>query len=496
MNINIGNIILTEENSPKVSVKFEYYRTDTNVIIGGKRVFTINGYVSIGDNGSATGATIMQKLKEIRDTGRNQTSNSCVNVIIPDFYSGSARIENINIEQGPDPSWINQGAFNITIEAPLDSIPPNNFGITAKDYVKSLSFSEKIDLGEDSHGYVYTKNKQLSKSFAKFSCRVSVEVDPICQTINTKTLVENIIRRFLKTGPTHRLLSRYKTWTLYLQDRSYEITNNNSASFSGESILLHPSKDGQSAYVELNFKHNKNYTNDDETKTISGNIRGLISVPWSDIATLSSNNSGSKLASAEAAYASITTTFNDIKSWEGIDYELTRYTCPPGNPSDPCNLPNQDPKNKKDCIKPSTTSVNRSRTEGSIDFSFDWVNSDCAKNNSNSTTIEYSIDDQKMQPTVVDFTIPTMGILLQDLNCWTARRVSFTSTLNFASATCPEFKPDCAQDAKLEEQIALYFASRGLSAGDFALIEWGKTRSTKSHVIKKSFVSLCQTPIG
>ena len=495
MNITIGSISLTEKNSPKVSIKFEYYRTDTNVIIGGKRTFTINGYVSVSDNGSQSGAVVMTELKKIRDSGRNQSSNSCVQVVIPDFYSGMARIENINIDQGPDPSWVNQGAFTISIEAPLETIPPNSYGITAQDYVKSLSFSEKIDLGEDSHGYVYLDDKTLSKSFAKFSCRVSVEIDPICQNVNSKALVENIIRRFLKTGPSHRLLSRYKTWKVYLQDRTYETTNNNSASFSGESILLHPSKGGQSAYVELNFKHTKNYTNDDETKTISGNIRGLISVPWSDIATLSSNNSGSKLDSAEVAFASIQRTFADITSWDGIEYELTRYNCPPTKPGDPCNA-NDDPKLKKDCIKPSVTNINRSRTEGSIDFSFDWVNSDCAKNNSNSTSIEYSIDDQKMQPTVAEFTIPGVGMLLQDLNCWTARRVSFTSTLNFPSASCPEFKVDCAQEAKLEAQIALYFASKGLPQGDFLLIEWTKTRSTKSNVIKKSFISLCTAILG
>jgi hypothetical protein len=495
MNITIGTINLTDKNSPRVNVKFDYYRTDTNVIIGGKKILTINGSISLGDDGSTTGATIMAQLKSIRDIGRNKNGGSCVNVNIPDFYTGMARIDNINIEQGPDPSWVNQGAFSITIEAPLDSIPPNNYGITAQDRVKSLSFSEKIELGEDSHGYVYLSNQTLSKSFVKFLCRVSVEVDPICQTIDTKTLVENIIRRFLKTSPSHNLLNNYKTWRVYVQDRSYEITNSNSATFSSESILLHPSTGTSSAYVELNFKHSKNYQSDDETKTISGNVRGLVNIPWSNIATLSSHNSTSKIASAESTYLTIQSTMQNITSWEGIEYELFRYNCPTVNPSDPCNA-SQDPKNKKDCIKPSTSNVNRSRTEGSIDFSFEWVNSDCAKNNTNSTTIEYSVDDEKMQPTVISHTIPTIGLLLQDLNCYTARKISFTSTLNFPSANCPGFSRDCGQEGKLELEIQTYFISKGMSYSDFIMTEYIKTRSNRSNVVKKSFISKCSTPIS
>jgi len=257
MNVTIGSLSLTsEDNAPKVSTQFEYYRTENNVIIGGKRNITVTGVVVFGDNGSPTGNLVMTKLKTIRDIGKTV---QCINVSIPNIYTGQARVTNVNIDQGPDPTWVNQGAFSITLEARLQSIPPNSYGITADDHIKSLSFSEKIELGEDSHGFVYLANNSLSKAFVKFNCKVSIEVDPICASASVRSLLERNIKKFLTNGPIHNLLRRYRSWRVYLQDRSYEISSNGSASLSIETILLSPSSRSVDAAVDLSFKHSKTY---------------------------------------------------------------------------------------------------------------------------------------------------------------------------------------------------------------------------------------------
>lgn len=487
--IIIGNLTLNGDNAPRVNIKFDYYKSDTNITIGGKKVITINGVVSVSDNGGLTAANVMTQLRQIRETGR---TSKCVNVSIPDIYSGKARIENINIEQGADPTWVNQGAFSIILEAPLDIIPPNPYGIVASDYVKSLSFSEKIDVGEDAHGYVYTEDNNLSRAFVRFSCKVNVEVDPLCQTINNKTLLEKTLRKFIKNAPTHQLLNKYKQWRVFLQDRSYTVSNN-SADFSSSCILLSPNSRGQAAYTELNFEHKATYDKLEETKIISGNIRGLVSIPWSDIISL--NSFPSKLDSAESALSYIYNTYSDISAWKGQEYELTRYNCPPSaDPSNnPCASQGAIEKNK-DCLKPISSSVSKNRTEGSIDFSFEWVNTDCSRNSPNSITMEYQIEDVKSQPTTQEHIIPTVGILLQNLNCYTARKVSFTSILNFPdNARSCGGSLNCGQDDSLNEYIAKYWINKGLNPADFLMIEHTLSRTNRADTLRKSYISVCQT---
>lgn len=492
-NIIIGNITLTSDNAPKVSMKYEYYKSDTNITIGGKKVITINGVISVSDDtgGSLTGSTVMSSLKNIRDIGKTA---QCITVSIPSIYSGKARIENVNIEQGSDPTWVNQGAFSIIIEAPLDNIPPNPYGIVAKDRVKSLSFSERVDIGEDAHGFVYIDDNDLSKAYVKFSCKVSVEVDPICDTINNRTLLENVLKKFIKNGPTHRLLQKYQTWRIFLQDRSYTVSDT-SAEFSCSSILLSNTSRSQAAYVDLNFEHKKTYDKLEESKVVSGNIKGLVSIPWSDIITLSSSlSSASKLSSAESALSYIHNRYSNISAWSGKEYDLTKYPCPPSavGGANPCSGTTDSSSQNTDCLKPVSSSVSKNRTEGSIDFSFEWVNTDCK--NPNALNIEYQVEDIKAQPTVESFVIPTVGILLQNINCYTARKISFTSTLNFPdNARNCGTTIVCDQGTSLDQYIRDYLLKNSIDINDLLLIEFTLSSTTKSDTLKKGFISVCKT---
>lgn len=496
MSVVIGSLVLTDQNAPKVRMQIEYYKTETGIIIGGKKNITVNGIVFYGEDGSLTASNVMKQLKKIRDVGKSQ---SCINVVIPGYYSGNARITNVDIEQGPDPPWVNLGAFSISLEAPLDKIPPNSLGIVAQDFVKSLTFSEKIDIGEDGHGFVYTKDQNLSKAYVRFSCKVSVEVDPICATTN----IENILRRFIKNKPTHPLLSRYSGWKVYLQDRNYDVSGSNSVTFSTTSILLPPNRSIE-AYVTLDFKHTKNYSSKEETKTTSGNIRGLVSVPWTSIISIASINTSPRLQSAENALTYIISKFKDIKSWDGIqDYELFKYpNCPPDNndgSGGSCKQNTQPPTKYVPCFLPSTSSIARARTDGSIDFTFEWTSDLCNRSRtSNTTSTEISVDDQRVKPTIVEHVIPTIGMLYQDLNCYTARRISFSSVVNFPENSCTSSFNPCAsrtkQETELNTYILNYLTNRGLNPADYLLITYSYNRTNRANTLTKGFVSVCETP--
>jgi len=497
MNITIGSLQLTDANAPKVTVKTEYYKTDTGVIIGGKKNITISGVVFYKDDGSLTASSVMKQLKNIRDLVSTEGKN-CLSVTIPNVYSGNARISNIDIEQGSDPTWVNTGGFTILIEAPLTRIPPNNLGIVAEDYVKSLSFAENISLGEDAHGFVLTTDLKLSKAFVRFSFQLSVEVDPICTNNKPSILIEKLIRKLIKKFPSHPLLTKYRSWTPYLQDRNYTF-NNNSGSLKSETILLHPSKAGLSAYVDLNFKHNRTYDDNREIKTISGNIKGLINVPWIDIIYIGSISSLSALSSAETALNYIKSKFVDLSSWTGIEYALFQYDCPPAS-SNICLLPPDD-NSQQGCYKPSSSTISRARTEGSIDFSFEWTKNICNKSDPNVTSIEYTVDDNLEQPSIATHEIPTGGVLLQDLNCYTARKISFSSVVSFPESNCLDeaSRPLCAQpniqDTSLNKYIFQYMLDNSLDPLDFMLISHSYSRNNRANTLSKGYISKCKTTI-
>jgi hypothetical protein len=152
--ITIGGLTLDEATyAPTVNITFEYFKTDSGAIIGGHIIATIKGVVSISDNdsGSATGSLVMSRLKGVRDLGK---ITQCISVNIENFtpLNGKAKITNVTIDQGPDPTWVNQGAYTIELKGLVSNLPGGNpFGITASDGVTQLSRTESIEIGDNSH---------------------------------------------------------------------------------------------------------------------------------------------------------------------------------------------------------------------------------------------------------------------------------------------------------------------------------------------------------
>lgn len=432
--ISIGSYTLDSNSVPIVKVNYDYAKTRSGEIVGGFANYNISGTISVGDDGTLTGATIMSKLKSIRDLGKN---SKCVQVSIPGYYTGEGRITNVTIEQGPDPSWINQGSYSIDIKTKLSTLPPNSLGIVLTDFVSEISISEAIELGEDSHGYVFNGN--LTKSFAKFTNKITVKCEPPCSSDGTpfeKAL--GVLTRVLSIGPKNNIFNQYKTWRPLLQSRSLEMNNDGTISFSADMILL-PSCATYNALVDLTFTQNKGYQDKSESRIISGNITGLTPISWSDLITLNSSCDGSKLQGAEAAFQYIKGLYSNIGSWNGISLELLKYpNCPNSQSSSAVascednNINSQIP-----CIEPQSSSISKSRVEGTISFNFEWGKSDPSDCSSNGLKKEIVIDVQEPQKTIVEYIIVNFGTLIQDINCNTARRLSGTLTITSDDGVCP-----------------------------------------------------------
>lgn len=485
----------TLENA-RVSMRPEYYRTRSLEIIGGSISYTVTGNVSVGDDaaGSLTGSQVMEKLKAIREIGKQ---TGCVTVVLEDFYSGLARITNINIEQGSDPSWVNQGAYTIELKSKIDAIPPNSLGITAEDCVTDFDQSEDIELGEDSHSYIYNGG-EFSKTFVRFNNKINITCQPICpdsgQPFNKSM---EVLRRLVKFGPQHEIFDEYKTWTRLLQTRNIDTNSDGSVTFTASIILVPPCATNKYALVDLIFAHNKNYRDKTEKRSINGNITGLVSLSWSDIITLPDTCIDSKLSAADTVLEIIKTRFSNLGNWEGAELSLIKQPNCPSNPITAC----QDTTDLNSlCVKPSMATVSKSRVEGTISFNFEWSTVDGCEQNG--FKVDLNVDINYREPIVAEHIIPMYGTLLQDLKTFRPLKYEFTASLSGDSGSCAILDPCILNDLEnqllelIEQYIGPATATVNLQGGGdgtgFIIVNNSKSRTLSSLTLKRDYLQQCE----
>jgi len=497
--IVIGSVTLDETYAPFANMSYEYFTTPNGEIIGGSRIFTVTGTVSVSQ-AAKSGATVMSKLAQIRNLGQD---SGCVSVSIPNLYSGMGKITNVSIDQGPDPSWVNQGSFTIEIKAKLKSIPPNSMGITVDDHAVSISKSETIEIGEESHGFVFLNDQNnISKSYVKFSCKATASCRPLCDPLSPQEIALRLIKKFVAYIPNHPLISAYKNWKPFAQSRSLDVTSTET-SFSIDIILLPPSVT-TGAFIDLEFEHNKTYQEKEESKRISGSIIGLASISWTDLIDLPNTTSGSKLASAEEAFNKIISKYNYLKEFDSNGKTLIlneKPNCPPaGGGVGGSSIGNckgledtkEDPQQTL-VIQPSTSSVSKSRSDGTINFVFEWSSSSSSNNNDcvdgDGYKRELVVDITEPQRQIVEHIIPSYGTLIQDINACSAKRISFTSSASSSDVCVATNARPTGVIEPLDKAVKDYLGSA--NPRDWLLISHTSLVSNKNYTITKEFIKKC-----
>lgn len=482
--ITIDSLTLDKNYEPTVNVSFEYFKTQGEEIIGGIQKYSISGTVSVSSmqEGSTTGSTVMQQLKAIRDLGKK---TKCSSVSIPSFYSGYAKIDSVSIDQGPDPAWVNRGSFTIELSAPLSSIPPNSFGIKAEDNVVEINKSETIEIGEDAHGYVITETAplKLSKAFVTLKNQISLTCRPLCANSGSNTDVISLLRRLASTTTIH---SKYKNWIPYLQSRSLELSTDGTASFSSDIILLPPGASGK-AFADIEYEYGRDYQSKGKTKKTSGTITGLAQISWSDLISLSDTSSASKLANAESVFGAIKTYYSNLDTWKGLQLELNEIgDCPPKDGKYSIGKCGNDDDDDL-CLKPISSTISKSRTEGTISFSFEWGNTEeCTETNGKHT--EVTVDIIEPQANIVEHIIPDKGTLVQNLNCRSAKTIEFTSTTTDPEGGGCSQQNECDANAAINEQIKQYIP---LNDSNWLIIGNSITTTDNSLTIKIKYIRKC-----
>ena len=438
--MRVGSIDLSSASVVATS-KYDYYKSDGGEIIGGVQTITISGSVVVDDDQSSTpGSLVMGRLQDIVKLGQDP---KCITVNIPGQYSGQAKIENVTANQGSDPAWINKGEFSIELKAPLQSIPTNSFNITAQDSVTQISRSSKIEFPEDHHGYLY--DGSFHKTYVIQSNETNFTCEPICQP--NFSLI-NVIDK-LSSNSLHPSLSKFSSYNKYGKTKSVQVSGN-SATIKTEYILT--PHNGQ-AFTDLNFSHNRSYGDSPSTKKIiSGTITGLTDSNVFDSNGMIGTCVASRLANAESVFGQISARFANISSWEGIELELLELPNPFTNNIAPGCIPVNN-INKQPCIKPSLSTVARSRTDGTIDFTFEWSTSENCSSSNNRVSTDFTIDIIEPQLQFVEHVIPGYGTLIQNLNTRNARRINIQIVTTYPQDLCGPLPPICETDNDMINEI-------------------------------------------
>lgn len=491
--INIGGFILGSDSSTIVNVSSEYFKTQGGEIIGGLQKFTISGTISVDDSGGiTTGAVVMSKLASIRNLGKK---SGCSTIDIPGFFSGKAKVTNVTIEQGQDPSWVNQGSFTIEISAALDTIPTNSLGLVAQDFVTDLSRSESIEIGENAHGYVMVLNGMLdfslTKTYVVFKDQINLTCQPICP--DSPHSIIKVLKKLVNIGPTHPAFIKYQSWQPYLQSRSFESSTEGTVIFSSEIILLPPNVTA-GAFVDLSFEENKIYESKQTTLKVSGTVTGLAPINWSDIIDLPNTSSCSKLSNAESAFSNIKSKFSDLLTFNSNipSLELVeKANCPKTTTNSIGQCGKADDTNKPKCIKPKNSTISKSRTEGSISFSFEWgtlsEDQGCSENGKRT---EVTVDIVEPQATIIEHIIPDFGTLIQNINCKQAKTIEFKSTTTDPLNGCST-NTSCTASDELQKEIDKYIPKSEMK--NWLIITDSKTRTTESVALTKKYIRKCIT---
>lgn len=487
--------------SPISNVEDEFFRTADGEIIGGVRKISISGSI-VG----ASGVEIMGKLKAIRELGAKA---ECINIETT-AYTGRARVDNVTIPQGPDPAWINQGEFSIELTAQMTEIPLNRFKFTAADNVKEFSQSESLSLGDESHGYAFSLEQdpptgsplKLSKTFVKWSTKMSIKCEPFCNSDSDSGGGRNILEildSLVYGGPTSDSFNEYKDWTRYLGSRSLDISSDGVVSFSASIMLVDTECAPLLALVDINFNTSDTYaTPKSETHTISGSIQGLSSISWSDLVTLSSVCANNKVGNAIAVFnqmAGIIKLHDKTFKPNYLPLQLEeKPNCPIPSPT-VAACTNTNPDKIPGLLKPTTSSVSVNRITGDLTFSISWATASegdtCVDADGATENISVNITPATEQ--FATHVIPRYGTIMQRLGSFKSEQVSFTYSKTGPSAfglCAPDPLPDsCGTTVGFNDSIKNYFNTR--IGRRYLRIAYSKTFTNTSYSEQQNYIEFC-----
>ena len=473
MSLTLGS--LTLDINPYISTTYDYVATDNGKIIGSSKKMTLNG--TIQESGGPT--ALLNKISEFRSWYANNNNRMLEGVIIEGVTYSYLTIESFSI----DPKeLVNTISYTIVLVAQeTKALLPSISGILITDNVISASISESLNIeaaAESTYfaakGGLLTINNSVQWS-AKFSIRCKRDLN------NTSIKkAEDVIKRILFSTPQRVQFNAYKEWIPYLQSRKITEKPSSGSVDLEISVLLVPPQISQIlAQASISASRDYNYLDLSHSKTMTVSLDGLVSVSWSDIASISNSCSYSKFANAKAAADLIKAQYNGQGDVPGGSNSFDQLDC-----TLPCA-----PMSMTLCYRPKTLTIAQSKVDGKVDLTMEWASSSDNCNGSG-ITIETDITTTTADYVIAVhdgmFTMPHS--IIQNMNCSKAMTKICTITASSIFKCVNNNTRSAARDVASGYNSS-YFTS--LVGGTWSLIKWSENQTNTSHTITKEFIKSC-----
>lgn len=462
---------LTLDPSPFVSSNYEYSLLNNGRIVGVVKKLTLTGSI-VKTNTS----DLIVEAKKINEWFGLQANRYISNVTINGQLYNYIIVDSVSIDES---DWVNKLSYTVQLTAPPEStlsIPSNVLNLTYSDNIKSIDFSESLEIEADKQGTFFVTNNGLQtvNGSVKWNSRISIT----CRRSSTNSAIknaENVLRRILLTTPDREEFNEYKTWNKFLQTRSIDMNaSNGSISFSASMVML-PDTVTNNCLVTFSESSNHDYVQNSHSKSLSIEIEGLIPINWTDIINIPSSCLAGKYDAAYSFANTIVGAYRSPDSYQALDLILNQLNCPIF-----CNSPNYNL-----CYSPRNSTVTHSVIDGTVGINFEWAadNNTC---NNNGITIEveetmasYNASIRELSSWLMPYTI------VQNMNCARALIKSFQISAR-SRYECPN---SAVRAAALSASSNVY--NMLPPQGEWYLVKHTASESNTSYSINMDFVRVC-----
>lgn len=460
---------LTLDDNPFVEIGYNYNTTDNGKVIGGTKQLSLKGSIAASSTGD-----LLQKSNDIKDWFAITPNRVISNVTINGQFYNFVTIDSVSINSE---DWTSKFDYSIVLVSQIETtaiLPNNIFGLSYADNLVGLDITESLDAAEAVNGTYFVAANGL-KTISS-SVRWDIKISVTCERSNTNTAIANaksVLERILRTTPTRQEFDGYKSWRMYLQQRTISVNPAQGTLDFTCSALLFPDVLTIPAFITVEPNVNHNYTSNTHTIAISCTATGLAEIPWSDIITLSDSCVGlnTRFDNAKIAANNLLNTYKDFNVFPGTDIN-------PYNPDCPIALS----LHGDICYRPKQTSVNQSLQEGKVTVNMDW--SSDGTNCSNGLTVEVTVTDNTIDQSIIEnsnFWITNP--IITNLNCSKAPTKSISVSVNS--------RYNCIQDNLSIEAYNEYQNQVNNLTSEWYEIKKNVNISAKNFTINSDWVKGC-----
>jgi hypothetical protein len=418
--------------APYVSTSYEYNRSG-EYVIGGFLIVTLSGTI--------VGEDIAAKINQLSSL---QMLTNCVSVMIgcsggSDFLNGAGRIRSVTINPSDQPylaSYSIQIALETVdaqpaVEADEEFLRQTCLNTVGTNISFLQSYNETLSISGEGNTIASVDNTlQVSKSYIKASGRISMasfmkEICGIPQYNGINNSIEILKLRAqslmsMQICVPESPLAQFSGWNKWLDTKTLTINGDGSVDWTFD---LYMSKGSAKpfAWIDITTEDRGDQKRKNNTKNISGTIRGLSSANLEDYLA-DRVNVNERIGNARTAYSALESIISN-GSWPTENVVLTgKEIVGPPKPVDPCD--NQEPET---CNQRISSTIKTSPINGEITFSAEYGPISSCKPRGVGK-IESTIEEKLPSNRHIEYIIPGAGdSLVIDLRAPTPWRVTIST---------------------------------------------------------------------